>query len=71
MTDPEVLQKMPKKTTPLVDTQLKQVKPKEKVYYLFDGDGLALRIKPSGAKLWLFYYQRPHTKKRANVSFGA
>ena len=29
-----------------------------------------LRIKPNGTKLWRFNYQRPITKKRANLSLG-
>lgn len=61
---------MARKTTPLSDTQIKQAKPKEKEYNLVDGHGLALRIKPSGSKLWIFNYYRPYTKKRANLSFG-
>ena len=29
-----------------------------------------LRVKPNGSKLWIFNYQRPVTKKRANLSLG-
>ncbi|MBL4826836.1 MAG: tyrosine-type recombinase/integrase [Spongiibacteraceae bacterium] len=58
-------------TRPLTDTQIKQAKPKAKEYNLADGDGLSLRVKPNGSKLWLFNYYRPHTKKRANVGFGS
>ena len=61
---------MAKKTTPLTATQILQAKPKEKEYNLLDGDGLALRIKPNGSKLWLFNYYRPITRKRANLSIG-
>jgi len=57
-------------TKPLTNTEVKQAKPKERVYNLFDGGGLYLRIKPSGSKLWLFDYSRPHTKKRTSLSFG-
>jgi len=57
-------------TTPLTNTEVKQAKPKDKEYNLVDGDGLMLRIKPNGSKLWLFNYYRPFTKKRANISFG-
>lgn len=62
---------MPRITKPLTDTQVKQAKPKAKEYNLVDGGGLALRIKPSGSKLWLFNYYRPYSKKRANLSLGA
>lgn len=61
---------MPRKITPLNNTQVKQAKPKDKEYNLTDGDGLMLRVKPNGSKLWLFNYYRPYTKKRANISFG-
>ena len=58
------------KTTPLTDTQIKNAKPSDKEYNLNDGNGLALRIKPTGSKLWLFNYYRPISKKRANLSLG-
>ena len=59
------------KTPPqLSDTQIKNAKPKEKEYSLSDGQKLALRIKPSGNKVWIFTYQLPYTKKRTNLGFG-
>ncbi|PKH04012.1 integrase [Psychromonas sp. MB-3u-54] len=57
-------------TNPLTNTEVKQAKAKEKEYSLADGDGLMLRVKPNGSKLWLFNYYRPFSKKRANISFG-
>lgn len=57
-------------TTPLTNTQVEKAKPKEKVYNLFDGGGLQLRVKPNGSKLWIFDYYRPYTKKRTSLSFG-
>lgn len=36
-----------------------------------DGDEFYLRVNPSGAKLWVFNYDRPHDKKRVNISFGS
>lgn len=66
-----VLLKMARTTKPLTNTEIKQAKPKDKEYSLVDGDGLFLRIKPKGSKLWLFNYYRPITKKRANISFGS
>ena len=62
---------MARRTNPLTNTEVKQAKPKDKEYNLSDGDGLQLRIKPSGSKLWLFNYTRPFINKRANLSFGA
>ncbi|ALP42957.1 integrase domain-containing protein [Aeromonas schubertii] len=57
-------------TNKLTDSKLRTAKPEEKEYNLGDGEGLSLRIKPNGAKLWLFNYYRPGDKKRANISFG-
>jgi len=37
---------------PLSDTQIKNLKPKEKVYKVADGDGLYLYVYPNGSKLW-------------------
>lgn len=61
---------MAKITNPLSDTQVKSAKPKDKAYKLYDGNGLTLRIKPSGAKSWVFEYAIPHTKKRTSLGFG-
>jgi len=61
---------MAKLTKPLTNTEVKQSSPKDKEYNLSDGHGLALRIKPNGSKLWIMNYQRPVTKKRANLSLG-
>ena len=58
-------------TKPLTNTEVKQAKPKEKVYTLSDGGGLQLRVKPNGSKLWLFDYFRPFTKVRTSLSFGS
>ncbi len=58
-------------TQPLTNTEVKQAKPKDKVYTLSDGGGLQLRVKPNGSKLWLLDYQRPYTKKRTSLSLGS
>jgi len=62
---------MARTTKPLTNTEVKQAKPKEKLYTLSDGGGLQLRVKPNGAKLWLLDYLRPYTKKRTSLSFGS
>lgn len=54
----------------LTDSKLRTAKPEAKEYSLGDGDGLYLRVKPNGARLWVFNYYRPSDKKRANISFG-
>jgi integrase len=62
---------MARMTKPLTNTEVKQAKPKDKVFKLSDGGGLQLRIRPNGTKSWLFDYKRPYIDKRANISFGA
>lgn len=54
----------------LTDSKLRTAKPEAKEYSLGDGDGLYLRVKPNGARLWVFNYYRPSDKKRANISLG-
>lgn len=61
---------MPKTTKPLSATEVKQAKPRSREYNLGDGNGLYLRVKPNGTKLWLFNYQKPFTKQRSNISLG-
>lgn len=53
---------MAKQIKPLSPTQVTKAKPLEKEYSLADGNGLYLRIKPNGAKLWIFNYIHPTTK---------
>lgn len=55
----------------LTNTQINTAKPKAKEYNLADGQGLALRITPTGGKFWLFNYTKPYTKKRTNIGLGA
>ena len=54
----------------LTDSRLRTTKPEAKEYSLSDGDGLYLRVKPNGTRLWIFNYYKPSDKKRANISFG-
>jgi integrase len=61
---------MARTVIPLNDTQLKNAKPKNKAYTLSDGQGLHLLIKPSGIKLWEFFYKSPITLKRRKTSFS-
>lgn len=55
---------MPKRTLKLMETQIKNAKPKDKAYKLYDGDGLRLLVRPSGTKVW----QYPYTlHKKSNI----
>lgn len=58
-------------TKPLTNTGIRLAKPKEREFNLADGNGLSLRVKPSGSKHWLFNYTHPFTKKRSNLGLGA
>ncbi|MCA0780660.1 tyrosine-type recombinase/integrase [Vibrio vulnificus] len=61
---------MPRQTKPLTATEVKNAKPKEKEYSLVDGQGLKLRVLPSGSKQWQLNYYRPTNSKRANLNLG-
>lgn len=61
---------MPPRTTRLTETKIKQANPKDKDYALGDGNGLQLRIRINGSKLWMFIYTHPFTKKRVTMGFG-
>ncbi|SMP83314.1 hypothetical protein SAMN06295888_1862 [Desulfonatronum zhilinae] len=41
---------------PLFDTTIRNAKPREKAYRLFDGGGLYLEVSPAGGKLWRLKY---------------
>ncbi len=61
---------MPKLVKPLTVTQIKNAKPKDKVYYLRDGRGLLLQVNPTGSKIWILDYVHPVTKKRTSHTIG-
>lgn len=61
---------MAKKIAPLTNTQVKQFKALDKEFTLSDGNGLQLRIKPSGSKTWVLKYSKPFTKARSNIGLG-
>jgi integrase len=48
---------MARKVNPLADVAIRNAKPKERPWKLFDGGGLFLEIAPSGGKLWRFKYR--------------
>lgn len=50
--------------------QIQNAKPREKDYVLSDGDGLQLRVRTNGSRLWNFNYRHPHSKKRINMGLG-
>ena len=56
--------------TRLSELKIKAAKPKDKDYILVDGDGLQMRVRINGSKLWNFNYYHPITKKRINMGLG-
>ena len=50
---------MPRTVEPLTDTKIRNAKPRERAYKLFDGGGLYLEVMTDGRKLWRFKYVRP------------
>ena len=60
---------MPKRIKPLTDTKVRNAKPLQKEYKLFDGGGLFLLITHSGGKLWHFKYRFEGKEKK--LAFGA
>jgi len=61
---------MPKLSTPLSDTRIRNAKPADKMYKLSDGAGLALWIYPNGRKVWRIQYRRPADGKFDTITFG-
>ena len=53
----------------LTDAKCKSAKPKNKVYYLADGAGLRLRVRPNGSKNWIYRYQ--FNGKEKSIGLGA
>ncbi len=53
---------------PLTDIAIRNAKPKEQAYKLFDGGGLFLFVTPSGSRLWRLAYR--FAGKTKQLSFG-
>ncbi len=61
---------MPKIPQPLTPKKIDAAEKKDKEYNLADGQGLFLRVKPSGKKVWIFNYSEPFTQRRKNLTLG-
>jgi integrase len=53
----------------LTDTAIRNAKPREKAYKIFDQKGLYLEVHPNGSKLWRFRYR--FVDKESRVALGA
>lgn len=61
---------MPRRVEPKSEVVFRAAKARTRPYLLADGNGLALRVRPNGAKSWLFRYRRPGTGKENFLSLG-
>lgn len=57
--------------TKLTAKKVENTLPREKEYKLHDGSGLFLRIRPSGAKSWLFSFSLPNDRKLIRMTLGS
>lgn len=48
----------------LTESQLKKLKPKDKLYQVACGDGLSLAVEPNGKKYWKLIYTDPNGKRK-------
>ncbi len=57
-------------TQTLTEIKIKNAKAKDKLYRLFDGAGLCLKITPSNKKVWEYRYKSPDTLKEDTLVLG-
>lgn len=57
-------------TMSLTEQKIRNAKPKDKIYYLTDQDGLSLKVDVNGAKSWSYRYQVQSTNKRTRIKLG-
>ncbi len=51
----------------LTDTRIKAAKPAEKIYKIYDADGLYIEVPPSGSKRWRIKYRLDGKEKRISL----
>lgn len=61
----------PRKLFHLQQPKSSPLNPLIKEQFLADGDGLDLRVRPKGSKVWIFKCYHPITRNRTNMSFGS
>ena len=52
----------------LSDLKIRAAKPADKDHVLTDGNGLQMRVRSNGSKLWDLNYRQPLTRNRVNRS---
>lgn len=60
---------MGKLIAPLTEMQVRNAKPREKAYRLFDGGGLYLEVAPGGSRIWRFKFRQMNGKENI-LTFG-
>jgi len=58
---------MPKRIMPLSETKVRNTKPQDKEYKLFDGQGLFLLVTSSGGRLWRLKYRFDGKEKMLSI----
>ena len=58
---------MPKRISPLSEIQIRNAKPKEKEFKVYDGGGLYLVVSPTGGKLWRLKYLFEGREKKLSL----
>lgn len=61
---------MAKTAKPLSISEIKNAKPKDKLYKMYDGLGMYLAVSPTGKKVWRFDYVENETGKRKTHTIG-
>ena len=52
---------------PLTDAAIKGLRPQEKSYKVFDGNGLYIEVLKTGTKVWRFKYRFGGKEKRLTI----
>lgn len=61
---------MPRLAASLTELQIRKARPKDKPYFLSDGNGLVLWISPAGLKAWRVRYRLPDGSRPAPATIG-
>lgn len=62
---------MARKIVPLTLAQVRNAKPKERLYKISDGGGLALWVYPNGRRTWRFEFRRKIDQKLDTLTLGS
>ncbi|WP_078424566.1 Arm DNA-binding domain-containing protein [Campylobacter pinnipediorum] len=61
---------MPKIANTLTAISIKNLKPKDKPYFISDGFNMLVKVAPNGNKTFVFIYKSPKTNKRRRHTIG-